>query len=204
MIRVVLQPEPASFDKKVRQPGLKALDRFNKGKIKKLPSIWRKCIDDLWQAYNGTCAYLCVYIFRAAGANTVEHFSAKSSDRNSAYEWKNYRLVCATLNGWKSAYDDVLDPCKVRDGWFELDFSSGEPLVVPGSGLNASRLAAVKKTIKRLRLNDSKCISDRKTYYDEYKAGETTYRHLERYCPFVAREVKRLGLRRPGDATVRN
>jgi len=202
MMRVTLKPEPDDFDAKVRRPGLRALDQFKTGKRKTLPTVWTKCIDDLWRAYDGTCAYLCVHIFKATGARSVEHFSAKSSDRTLMYEWRNFRLVCATINGWKSAYDDVLDPIKIQDGWFELEFRTGETIVVPGNRLGKKRRTAVEQTIKRLRLNDPKCIYDRQVYYDEYQAGETTYGHLQRYCPFVAREVHRLGLRRARDSTV--
>lgn len=200
MMRLALQPEPASFDRRVRQRGAKALTKLEQGKISALPPYWRECLDDLWQAYGGTCAYLCVRIFKASGARTVEHFSAKSSDRAKAYEWSNYRLVCATINGWKKDYDDVLDPFEIGDRWFALEFATGEPIVVPGTGLSARQRKAVVATIERLRLNDPKCIDDRKTYYDEYRVGETTFAFLGRYCPFVARELDRLGLRRANDA----
>lgn len=199
MMRLVLQPEPEDFDDRIRQKGNKAIAKFKKGKIAALPPYWRECLDDLWTAYGGTCAYLCVRIFKATGARTVDHFSAKSSDLMKAYEWSNYRLVCSTINGWKKNYDDVLDPFEIEDDWFALEFKTDEPIVVPGAGLKAVQRKAVVATIDRLRLNDSKCVYDRRTYYDEYMCGETTFAFLRKYCPFVARELDRLGLRRTND-----
>jgi hypothetical protein len=197
MIRVALQKEPASFDVRVRAPGTKAIADFKAGRIKKLPEHWRKCIDELWQAYSGICAYMCVYIDRIAGARTVEHMAPKSKAVDLAYEWNNYRLVCSTMNGRKSDFEDVLDPVKVKDGWFVLTFPACEVAAAPR--LSGKTRQAVLKTIARLKLNDAKCLSDRSRYLDDYQRRDTTFAFLSKYSPFLARELDRQGLRRPGD-----
>jgi hypothetical protein len=195
MIPVKRQPEPASFDKTVRQPGLQFV-RDNPGK--KLNPHWRKCIDDLWIAYSGVCAYMCLHIHRVTGALTVEHMIAKSSRVDLAYEWSNYRLVCSTLNGRKSDYDDVLDPFLIKDGWFVLRFPHCK--VDPGDGLTKAQRRDVEKTIERLKLNDAKCLSERGQYLDNYNRGDTSFAFLQRMAPFIARELQRQGLRRPTDS----
>lgn len=58
----------------------------------------------------------------------VEHFlscglrQGKSSPhRKLAFEWKNYRYASQAINSRKGIYDDlILDPCEVKDGWFEV------------------------------------------------------------------------------------
>ena len=131
MIHVEPQPEPPTFDKMVRQPGLSHLKRSNISLDQPLPSgttiepFWRSCLEDLYNAYNGVCTYLCVFFERVAGAGSVDHFVAKSRRPGLAYEWDNYRLACTTINSRKWIYDDLLDPFAVENGWFRLELVSG-------------------------------------------------------------------------------
>ena len=75
MMRVTLAPEPDTFDERVRQPGLRALDRLareysiSRADIpsSKFPDHWRRSLDDLLAAYNRICSYLCLYIPRGTG-----------------------------------------------------------------------------------------------------------------------------------------
>lgn len=198
MIRVKLQPEPANFDAKVRRPGTTAIEKFKRGEIKKLPSYWRHCLDDLWKAYDGICAYLCTFIHSGSGARAVEHFAPKSKSVDLAYEWRNYRLACSTINSWKSNFEDVLDPFEIDTGWFELEFPACK--VVPAPGLAPARRRAVAETIERLRLNHAKCRGERLRYWDFYIAGDANFRFLKSSSPFLAIELDRQGYRRPNDA----
>jgi hypothetical protein len=65
--------------------------------------------------------------------------------------------------------------------------------------LSGKTRQAVLKTIARLKLNDAKCLSDRSRYLDDYQRRDTTFAFLSKYSPFLARELDRQGLRRPGD-----
>ena len=105
MIKVVPAPESATFDSKVRQPGLRALAR--KGKIR---PYWTRALDDLMAAYHEICAYSCFRIHPITGARSADHFAPKPKDRDNIYEWSNYRLVCSRLNSSKRDFGDVLDP----------------------------------------------------------------------------------------------
>ena len=118
MIRVIPQPEPAEFDKLVRRPGKLALDKGRDD----LPSYWRHYTDQLYDAYGGVCAYLSVWISRGTGGRSVEHFAPKSMHRALTCEWSNYRLVSTLMNSRKRDFEDVLDPFKIDNGWFELEF----------------------------------------------------------------------------------
>ncbi len=132
MIPVTPQPEPAGFDKEVRKPGLAWL---RKRRIKsaeqppdasRLPPHWRKIQKPLWDAYQGTCAYLCIYFEWPLGASSVDHFVAKSKNAGQAYEWLNYRLSCLGMNRNKNRFDDILDPFEIQPNALVLNLATGE------------------------------------------------------------------------------
>ena len=143
-------PEPADFDRAVRQPGLRAIaesvgetprrrvgrrfaqvvatrDQIPAGNF---PSYWREARDDLQAAYGRVCAYLCVRISTDA---SVDHYVAKSRRWDLVYEWSNYRMACAAMNSYKGEAQDVIDPFQLRDGWFALELVEFQ--VVAGAGL---------------------------------------------------------------------
>lgn len=93
MMRVQPAPEPADFDEKVRQPGLRAIAELvgdppmqarsgpKREKIAnrpedipaaKLPDYWTHALDDLLGSHHRVCAYVCVYIERVTGASSVD------------------------------------------------------------------------------------------------------------------------------------
>src|ERR1700689_4415537 len=127
MIRVNQAPEPGNFDDRVRQRGLRYLGNpARRPTVKQWSShsYWREVGNELHNAYAGICAYSCHWIPYDTGADTVEHFRPKDTYPTEAYEWSNYRLVCATLNGRKGTFEDVLDPFVIQNGWFVIDFPS--------------------------------------------------------------------------------
>lgn len=187
MIHVERQPEPEDFDARVRQPG--------KRKPTNRAALWRRCLPQLWQAYDGVCAYLCVRIPPGTGARTVEHLAPRLKRPDLAYEWSNFRLVCALMNARKRDFEDVLDPFDVRDGWFTLELSSLE--VLPSPTLSVRRRRQVQATIDRLKLNDPECLAARAEHYDAYLENELTFERLARWSPFVAKELARQGLVAP-------
>jgi hypothetical protein len=188
------QPEPADFDLKVRQPGRQALAKNPRS----LPTHWRLCLEQLWEAYGGICAYLSVRIPPGTGARTVDHLAPRKKRPDLAYEWNNFRLVCSLMNARKGVFEDVLDPFEVEDGWFTLELSSLE--VLPSPDLPAPLQEAVEQTIGRLRLNDAQCIKARAEHYDAYlehlkdTLSGISFRQLRRWNPFVAKELLRQGV----------
>ncbi len=90
MIPVTLQPEPAHFEATVRQRGhdwlrAKGWDLNAPAPTPgDLPTYWRATNKDLWQAYGGVCAYLCIYFDWALGAAATDHFIAKSANAGQA------------------------------------------------------------------------------------------------------------------------
>ena len=116
MIHVAPKDEPPDFDERVRQPGLKALERGDNP----LPAYWRRCLDDLYRQYDRICAYACVLIPPVTRGRSVEHFAPKKKHRDHTYEWDNYRLVCSVMNSRKWEFEDVLDPFEISDEWFQM------------------------------------------------------------------------------------
>jgi hypothetical protein len=188
VLKVEARREPATFDAEVRKPGQRALAENRDP----LPSYWRGCIPELMTAYEYICAYSCLRISPISGAPTVEHFAAKSSARELAYEWGNYRLVCARMNSRKREFDDVLDPFEIGEGWFELEFLFMQ--VRPAPGLETLILDQVQKTIKRLKLNDESFCGERVHWYQAWFDGKINGAFLAEHAPFVHSEVMREGL----------
>ena len=219
MIPVTPAPEPAAFDGKVRQPGLRAIAELageqpdpprtagrpyapvavSRDEIPadQFPAYWREMRDDLMESYHRICAYLCLYISRGTGAPSVDHAVAKSRRWDQVYEWSNYRLACSLMNARKGAATCVLDPFEIREGWFALELVDFQ--VVPGSGLPDDVTGAVTDTIERLRLSDPTCCDARAEYAENYWNGEILFDYLTRHAPFVARELRRQCRLLPGE-----
>lgn len=216
MIPVRPAAEPPAFDADVRQPGLRAVAELagetpvraagrryqqvaeSREEIPAgaFPPYWREALDDLLESYDRICSYLCLYIPRGTGAPSVDHMVAKSRRWDQVYEWRNYRLACSEMNARKGVAS-VLDPFEIEDGWFALELVGFQ--VVPGAGLAADDLAAVKATIECLRLSDQSCCDARAEYADCYRKGEIRIDYLTRHAPFVARELRRQGRLRNED-----
>lgn len=210
MMRVIPAPEPESFDRVVRQPGLRALQSMavrdyggskNAIPASRFPPYWRDSLDDLLEAYHRICSYLCLYIPRGTGARSVDHMVAKSAAWHQAYEWNNFRLACSLMNARKGQVASVLDPFEIRDGWFALELVAFQ--VLPGERLPASMAAAATDTIERLRLNDEECCNARAEYAEDYWCGAITIAYLRRHAPFVASELSRQNRLLPADSSPR-
>jgi uncharacterized protein (TIGR02646 family) len=197
MIPVTLQPEPADFDVKVRQKGHAWL--ANEGispnlpppKASKLPNYWSASNKQLWDAYKGECAYLAIYFELVSGANSTDHFVAKSKNSGDAYEWNNYRLACLGANRNKNKFDDVLDPFGLSHNTFVLNLATGN--IKPNPTLGTTEKAAARKTISRLKLNSAEHKKMRARHYSEYLEHKTP-RILKKYSPFVWYEADRQGM----------
>ncbi len=194
-----MQPEPTSFDAEVRKKGNKNvaerhvyLRQVGYARFDYKP-YWRQCLPQLHRAYDGVCAYLCVYIELPVGGVTVDHFVAKSMQPEHAYEWSNYRLACAAMNTFKNEYDDVLDPFSLVDGTFRLELTSGRIFPSPQLLVTEQTLAA-EKTIKRLRLDAPNNRELRARHFSDFVQGCFTAAYLKRISPFVWLEAQRMQL----------
>lgn len=198
MIPVAPQPEPATFDALVRRPGKEWLKKrkipLNKrlAPATKLTDLWVRCLDDLYEAYGGVCAYLGVFFERSTGAGSVDHFVAKSRRAGQAYEWSNYRLACRSMNGSKSDFDDVLDPFTLAAETFRLELVTGR--IYPNPALDAVAARAAQDTIERLGLDDDVHRRMRARHFTQYGQAQFTAGFLRAHSPFVWYEAHRQGL----------
>ncbi len=195
MIHVDRHPEPINFETLVRQPGRNYLRivPFPTTKQFNNHDYWGRVLGTMYDLYDGICAYSCHWIPVDTGTPTVEHFYPKHLYPQQAYEWNNYRLVCGTLNGRKKAFEDVLDPFTLVDGWFIIDFPSG--LVKPSKELDDSAKDQVRRTIARLGLNhEGTCLRNRLKWIMDYSRGAYGFQYLSKHAPFVGRELERQGL----------
>lgn len=198
MIPVYVQPEPASFDENVRKKGVAYLNKKGIALNMPLPPktsiepYWRACLTDLHSTYHGVCAYLSIFFERVAGGGSVDHFVAKSADAGLAYEWRNYRLACSTMNSRKREFDDVLDPFFIQADWFRLQLSIGHIYANPN--LPVAVRKAIEETIRRLGLDNPECRELRARRYQEYLEFNLPADYLKRQSPFVWGEANRQGL----------
>jgi uncharacterized protein (TIGR02646 family) len=197
VIPVAPQPEPTDFDLKVRQPGLRWIKKQGLDPAvpvptgTEIPSHWTKCLPDLRRLYNEVCAYTGLFVPKVTGAPTVEHFAPKSKRLSLAFEWTNYRFVCAKINSRKRDFEDVLDPFVLQVRTFELNLINGG--IAPGNQLNVAQAKKARATIERLDLDDAECREVRLEYIDEFTKKNISEDYLKRKAPFVWFEMKRQG-----------
>jgi 5-methylcytosine-specific restriction endonuclease McrA len=217
MIPVASAPEPPDFDQRVRQPGLRAIAELvgeqslprRRGRRRvpiaarredipseKFPPYWRVVLPERLTAYNRLCAYLGLYIEYATGNPSVDHVIPKSRSWQQIYEWSNYRLAAARIN----AQEIRSEPCPrpvYHHGWAVCPGIRSFQ-VKPGP-MAGGMETQVSDTVDVLGLNDQECCKAREAYFDCYNAGKISLAHLEERAPFVAREMRRQQLLRPGD-----
>ena len=153
MIHVSLQPEPSSFDARVRQPGntfLASCPRPNSNQWSR-HNYWNRVSNELYQSYGGICAYSGQWFSKTTSQVSVDHFYPKSTHQEKAYEWDNYRLTTQIMNGYKGD-KIVMDPFEIQDGDLTLDFPSC--LVKPRNDMTPAEKSKAKSTIQILHLND--------------------------------------------------
>lgn len=216
MIPVNLALEPPSFDAKVRQRGLSAIDEMvgrpprlpHRGKRRKkiasseaaipsgeFPHYWRNALPDLLKAYDRRCAFLAMHIEQATGNPTVDHLLPKSHHWQQVYEWDNYRLCAAGINAKKRDLAGIVDPFLCKNGWFALEFVAFQ--VTAGPSAPASEHKKITETLKLVNTLD--CLKAREEYVVSYQEGHITLAYLERRAPFIAAELRRQSLLQPGD-----
>jgi hypothetical protein len=97
------------------------------------------------------------------------------------------------LNGRKGNHEDVLDPFRIENGWFVIDFPS--LLVKPARGLDETLIRRIRTTIIRLGLNDEDtCLKSREKYVKDYCKQKISFDFLREEAPFIAFELERQNL----------
>ena len=194
MIPVQPQSEPPIFFGKVKEPGNRFLGRLpnptsNQWKGKE---YWRKILPEMRNLYGGICAYCAHWIPHATGNHSIEHFIPKSIRPSLAYEWSNYRYVSSRFNARKGT-QRILDPFTINHNWFILDFTSF--LIKSNNECSTEERKLIEDTIEILKLNkDEDLVLERKTWFEDFRNGNISYSHLERYYPFIAYELTRQNL----------
>jgi len=226
VIPIVLAEEPPSFDDRVRKRGKEAITRLVgkpvKGKGGRKPSktyareedipsntfpaLWiqpreadgKSTLDDMMALYDQQCAYLAMYIEKATGSPTVDHFIPKSTNWRLVYEWSNYRLSAACVNTAKGVLE-VVDPFEVQAGWFELNLATFH--IQRGHGTPNAQHTKIDNTLPLLNLRD--CWQQRQEYVKRYQLGPGNkgidLAYLEHRAPFIASELRRQGKLVRGD-----
>lgn len=189
MIPVTLRPEYPEFDRQVRQPGLAFLRKIaqpTSADFRKR-NFWRKAMPHLQVAYSRACAYTTL---RLVEGGTIDHFLPKTLCPQLAYEWENYRLTRQKINQRKGDNLDVMDPFRVKPGWFVLDLPSC--LVRPGDGLNNVLRRRINSTINILQLNDDdSMVQERCDLLVDLADGKVTIEFIDKWYPFLSSEVRR-------------
>jgi len=197
MIPVQLQPEPSDFDVEVRKKGQSWLAKNGIAvnapppKASDLPDYWRACLEQLYDAYSGVCAYLAIYFEWPTGAASTDHYVPKSANAWLAYEWSNFRLSCIGPNRTKNKYTDVLDPIELKPDTFHLNLMTGRIRPNPAFSVAARWMAS--RTIARLKLNAAKTTAMRAKHYSEYVRIGNGLPTLKQVSPFVWYEANRQG-----------
>ena len=193
MIPVKPAPEPQDFDIAVRRPGAAFLARCPSPSGNQWKPLWRKALPGAVSAYGDVCAYYCFSIGTGtSGVAEIDHFLPKSKRPDLAYEWKNFRLASKWANTAKGDRS-VLDPFSLRPDSFRIFFVTGE--VVPSPDLSDEHASKCRETIDVLKLNRQELRKRRISDFDDFIHGKIAIDHLQRESPFVAVEVKRLGIR---------
>lgn len=196
MIRVSLPAKPEDFDTKVKNPGLNFLKRTpspSAGEWRR-NDYWRRAHDDLYRDHAGICVYCASWTPRRAHKTTridhtsVDHFVPKSLDARGAYEWENFRLCRTRLNNNKGDHTDVLDPCKISNGFFMLDFTTFR--IEPSPDVSPGIEGKVRATISRLRLNsDTDYVNERIRVICDYVMRELSLNDVRERYPFIGAQI---------------
>jgi hypothetical protein len=195
VIPIRLQPEPSTFDQLVREKGKLFLINFSisnpSTKQWEKKDYWKYSRKDLYDAYDGICAYSAHWIPFTDNPN-IDHYIPKSVRPDLAYEWNNYRLSCSYANSLKKDFQDVLDPFQICNDMFFLDFPS--LLVIANSALTEERKKSVEETRDRLKLNDDRYVNVRSRWLELYCTEDLRLTGLKKNAPFIAYELERQNL----------
>lgn len=186
MIRAPRLSEPLGFDAKIRRPGNRWLAA--NPSAKRPQALWATCLPELAAGYGNLCGYASMADFTGG---TVDHYLSFTNHRDLAYEWSNYRFASATMNSRKRAQDDrILDPEKVRAGWFEILLPSLQLRMT--DKVPARLRTKAMHTLNYLGLADGeRIIRWRRSWYELYQRGSLSLEGLRGVAPMIADAVER-------------
>ncbi len=195
MIYIKPQPEPASFDATVRQPGIRFLSTIPTKPTSQEwqdKDYWRKSLPALRSVYNETCAFCARRIAHSTGMGSVDHFDSKDEFPQSAYEWKNFRYASLRFNGRKRN-ERIIDPFEINGDWFQIDFTT--MIIRPNPFLDNDLKVKIQNTIVVLKLNeDEDLVKERLQAFRDLQENEISFDYLSREFPFIAQEMQRQGI----------
>ena len=182
--------EPAEFDAKCRQAGLKWLLEHPKASRKpgqRPQDYWSPFKPQLADGFRQLCAYGAMY----EPVGTVDHFLPIDADESLAYEWANYRFAAGWINSSKNKAVGILDPLDVRSGWFEVLLPSLQLVLVP-ERVPEPLHGLAEQTLIRLHLrDDERVLRQRRAWYQMYQAGKLTLEGLHEVAPLIAMAVEK-------------
>lgn len=187
--------EPPFFHLNCREPGAAWLAAHPEKDPHEQSEWWSQFQPNLARHFAYRCGWLatCIEI-----DGIVEHWlscgprnGTPSPHRLLAFEWTNYRYATGVINSLKGTLDDqIMDPCEVRDGWFEVLLPSFE-LSVTGDIPDALKEKA-RTTIKVLQLRRHKAQFTRWRWYQRYwNNGNPDLPALQRDAPLVAAAISK-------------
>lgn len=206
MIPVTLAPEPANFDKRVRQPGRRFLERHRVKQGDPPPAnfswrrYWSRAIPMLHASYHDICAYLAVYLNPDVDGSgnregSVEHFVPKAQDAWLAYEWDNYLLADRRVNSTRGQ-EKLTCPYDLDFYPFELMLDTG--MIAVSEDLTFEQEDEAYEILDALNLDKEIYDIERAEYYARYsdrsREDALTNAEIARYAPFIWYEIQRQGL----------
>lgn len=183
------QNEPGLFDKNCRQPGKAWLAANPSVDPHTQSTWWSQFKSALAEHFQHRCGWLAVHI---GMQGQVDHWLACKTNPQQAFEWSNFRYVSGSVNSRKSTLNDqVLDPCEVQEGWFEVHLPSFQ--LVETTSLPITHKQRADTTLEQLGLRNG--YEARWTRWDAYRdcwnAGSVDLAKLSTKAPLVAGAVKK-------------
>lgn len=194
MLKIKIGSEPTDFFKKVESPGQSFLSKNPNPKDEDWigKEYWRKVIPKTAVIYGRICAYSSTKIPYSTGNGSIDHFMPKDVYPLLAYTWSNYRYASARFNSRKGV-KAILDPFSMNKKWFIMDLPS--MIIKPNPRLNKTEKVFAQYTLDTLKLNeDDDLVDERFDVYSDFISGEITFKVVKKNYPFLASELKRLGV----------
>jgi len=196
MIRIAAVPPAPNYEFSVRHPGSQflALSPSPSSAQFRQHNYWSRIHQYLYDSYSGICSYCASWIPRATHLasdhhSSVDHFLPKSHYPELAYQWTNFRISRKDINENKGDDCEIVDQFYIENGWFELDFLSCRIKASPQA--HPILRQRIQHTIQILQLNEVPLIDERTQVIGNYAHDRMPFADLDRFYPFIAREVAR-------------
>jgi hypothetical protein len=190
--------EPRGFDKNCRVPGARFLAAYPERDPHEKCDWWSAFKPELAEHFHHRCGWMGTVI---GLEGDVDHFLAcghrkgkPSPYQSLAFEWANLRYICGIVNSRKGSLDDqILDPCEVGAGWFEVLLPSFQ-LIATDAIPTAALRSKARLTLERLDLRRG--YHARWSRWDVYRrhwnGGRPNMPALAHDAPLIAAAVQRL------------